>query len=334
MLFTTLLLAAELLFGASPYRGVVVDAKTNQPVPAASVRLIIDGGRYEGTQGQTTDARGRFQLNVASPTVHLRVSSVGYAPADLTRPLLTGDALDTIRLTAQVQSLAEVTVRPQREVTLQPFSKPQEKADRGLYLIPSVDLALELPPLSEGKSGTLSQVRLQFRQSKLSMHQGGFTFRLLARPDTTALTADEKKQLGPKGKELLPTPITVTAAQIAAAPKGLLTLDLAAYNLAMPENGLFVVLTGFGVTPDQQYVSITSAKGTSALLVTGTDPKNPSTYEVTKLEEYPQLAVAITPDRSITWSRGSNGKGWRLRRPETGTEKVGNAMIGVVVLAD
>ena len=34
------------------------------------------------------------------PTIHLRLSSPGYAPADLTRPLLSGGELDTPRLTA------------------------------------------------------------------------------------------------------------------------------------------------------------------------------------------------------------------------------------------
>ena len=104
MLFTTLLLVVELLC-ASPYRGVVVDARTQQPVPAAAVLLVIDAGRYEGTQGQATDPQGRFQFDVESPLVHLRVSSPGYAPAELTRPLLSGGELDTIRLTARAQEL-------------------------------------------------------------------------------------------------------------------------------------------------------------------------------------------------------------------------------------
>jgi hypothetical protein len=96
-----------------------------------------------------------------------------------------------------------------------------------------------------------------------------------------------------------------------------------------------VVLEGVGVSPSHQYVSITQpTKGHSALLVTGTDPKDPKTYEVTKLEEYPQLAIAESNDPSITWSRGSNGKGWRLRRPNGSGSKVGNAMIAVVVIPD
>lgn len=323
MILATLLFCS-LLSRETPYQGVVVNAKTRQPVPAATVQLLGVNG------GVVTDVAGRFTLaSVSGSSLHLRVSSLGYAPTELTRPLPAA-AADTILLNPTTEALPDVTVRPRQELTLQPFSK-LPKVSTGYYLIPSAEFALELPPLAEGRTGMLSQVRLQFRPGRFSVHQGGLRMRLLARPDTTKASALN----GPSGKDLLPAPITLSAVQIAAAANGAVSLDLSKYNLAMPATGLFVVLEGIGLSPEHQYVSITQpSKGHSALLVTGTDPKDPKTYEVTKLEEYPQLAIAESADPSITWSRGSNGKGWRLRKPNGGGTKVGNAMIAVVVMPD
>ena len=329
MTIATLLLSTSLL-SSPPYRGVVIDAQTHQPVVGATVQHVKEHSDESGAAFDATDVGGRILLTgTVGTTVHLRVSSLGYATADLTRPLRESGA-DTIRLEPASQSLSDVTVRPGQVLTLMAFRKTPKSAT-GAFMIPSVEMALELPPLPGGKTGTLNQVRLQFRPTKYSVHQGGLRVRLLARPDTSRATAAN----GPSGIDLLAAPILITAAQAAAAPGGLYTLDLVGQNVTMPANGLYVLLEGYGVTDNQQYVSLTMpSKSHSALLITGTNPQDPKTFEVTKLDEYPQLALGETNDPSITWSRGSNGKGWRLRRPNYGGKKVGNAMIDVLVQAD
>ncbi|MGI4733668.1 MAG: hypothetical protein ACRYG7_00655 [Janthinobacterium lividum] len=101
----------------------------------------------------------------------------------------------------------------------------------------------------------------------------------------------------------------------------------------MPATGLYVLLEGSGSSPQQQYISLTQpSKGQAASVVTGSDPKDPATYEVHQLADYPELAIAETTDPAATWSRGSNGKGWHLHQLTDG--KVGNALVAVVVVPD
>ena len=172
----------------------------------------------------------------------------------------------------------------------------------------------------------LSQVRIQLLPSKHATAAGVLRVRLLARLASGATALE-----GPAGPDLLPQPLSISTSQLASAPNGLLLLDLLPYHLPMPATGLCVLLEGVGSFPQQQYVSLTQPdKGQAATVVTGSDPKDPATYEVHKLADYPELAVAETPDPAVTWSRGSNGKGWRLYQPTDG--KVANAIVAVVVV--
>ena len=138
MLLTTLLLSCWLPL-SSAYQGSVVDAKTRQPIPAATVQLL------KGSGGQVTGAAERFTLaGLVDPTIHLRMSSLGYAPVEMTRFLQVGP--DTIRLTAVAQALPSVEVRPRQVETLQPFVKTP-RILKGYYLLPSSDFAAALPPV-------------------------------------------------------------------------------------------------------------------------------------------------------------------------------------------
>ena len=83
-------------------RGVVLDHKTGQPVPYASVSYPSQG------VGTVADGQGRFGLPRAA-TGAVQVSSVGYATASVT-PGPGGAAL-TVRLVRAAYELADVQVR-------------------------------------------------------------------------------------------------------------------------------------------------------------------------------------------------------------------------------
>jgi erythromycin esterase-like protein len=85
--------------GAAQVRGVVLDRKTGQPVPYASVSMPAQG------VGTVADGQGRFGLRARPGT--LTVSSVGYAEATITAT----DAPLTVRLQPAAYELQSVEVR-------------------------------------------------------------------------------------------------------------------------------------------------------------------------------------------------------------------------------
>ncbi|MGY3091376.1 erythromycin esterase-like protein [Hymenobacter sp. UYAg731] len=80
-------------------RGVVLDRKTGQPVPYASVSVSAQG------VGTVADGQGRFVLRASGP---VQVSSVGYASATVAA---TTDELLTVRLAPAAYELKDVQVR-------------------------------------------------------------------------------------------------------------------------------------------------------------------------------------------------------------------------------
>lgn len=310
------LLSSPLLPPPGPppvYRAIIIDGVTRQALPAVTVQEVAQGKTY------VTDAAGKVAVATAGSSVHLHLTCLGYQPVKLTRPL-TGLPLDTVRLQPATTELADVVVRPRRDITLSPFGRSPH-ASTGYYMIPSVQVAVHLPGLPQGGTGQVSQLKLQLQPT--AIRTGGLRVQLLSVPaDSTA---------GPTGTPLLPAPILVSAVQLASAPKGLLTLDVSSHNVELPAAGVFVVLEGLGSEPDQQFISITS--GPRPLLVTGSDPKDPKTYQVGRLDDYSQLAAAESADQARTWLLGSNGRGWRLRQGKPG-KPAKNVLVTAVVSAD
>ncbi|MGI4833110.1 MAG: erythromycin esterase family protein [Janthinobacterium lividum] len=87
--------------GVRLVRGVVLDRRTRQPVPYASVALP---GLEQGT---VADGQGRFGLALPGPTP-LRVTSLGYAPAEARSP--AGNEELTVLLAPAAYALDEVRV--------------------------------------------------------------------------------------------------------------------------------------------------------------------------------------------------------------------------------
>jgi hypothetical protein len=320
-MFTNSLLAVFLGLAAAPatktptYRAVVIDATTRQPLASVTVQDITGGTTC------VTNQAGQFGLPLtANGVMTFHLSSLGYAPADFSR--VAGNAFDTLRLAPTTEALPGVVVRPGRQLTLTPFAG-RPHIGSSYYMIPSVQVAVHLPGLSAGQSGRINQLQLQLKPTQIRAGALRVTLRAPGADNT------------PTGVELLPAPLEVPTAQLVAAPKGLLTLDLSSYNLDLPVSGVFVLVEGMGVTSDQQYVSISNpGNGHSPLLVTGADPKDPHTYQVTRLDDYPILAAAETQDIARTWTLGSNGRGWRLYQNKDGKTRNKNSIISLIVMAN
>ncbi|WP_139926478.1 hypothetical protein [Hymenobacter sp. DG01] len=231
--------------------------------------------------------------------------------------LLTA-APDTLK-PIPMQSLAEVTVRPGQTVTVTPFGA-KVKPLRTYSLVAGTNIAVHLPASTHG---TISQIQVQLKPT--DVRAGRLRVQLLAAPVGEVPTV-------PESATMLPAPIMVSAQQMKAAPKGLLTLDVSAHDLAMPAGGVFVVVEGLGSETAPNYVAITvPSKGSgSPLVVTGgTDG-----YETSHLNEWAELELASSEAEPRTWIKGTNGKGWILRKPKEDPKKVMNSRIAVVMVAD
>ncbi|AII51480.1 erythromycin esterase family protein [Hymenobacter sp. APR13] len=90
---------------AFPLSGAVLDRKTGQPVPFATVAVPA---RSAGT---VTDAQGRFRLDARRGEL-VQISSIGYEPATLTATAGTAAA---VRLTPAAFALADVRVSAQSQ---------------------------------------------------------------------------------------------------------------------------------------------------------------------------------------------------------------------------
>ncbi len=84
------------------FKGNVIDAKDNVPLPFVNVRIKGQ------TAGTLTDMEGRFSLRLKSPSDTLIVSMVGYETVQL-KPK---GANITIKLNQKANDLAEVRIRP------------------------------------------------------------------------------------------------------------------------------------------------------------------------------------------------------------------------------
>jgi len=107
--------------GVRTVRGVVLDRRTRQPVPYASVALPGLG------QGTVADGQGRFGLALPGPTP-LRITSLGYAPAEARSP--AGNEELTVLLAPAAYALDEVRAVGTRPPT------PEEILQRVIKRIP------------------------------------------------------------------------------------------------------------------------------------------------------------------------------------------------------
>ncbi|AMJ65244.1 TonB-dependent receptor domain-containing protein [Hymenobacter sp. PAMC 26628] len=114
--------------GSGSVTGTVLDSLTRQPVPFASVVLLLPAPSEKAAAGQSADEQGRFALTkVKAGSYRLRISFVGYGVRTQAVTVADGPlALGPIRLPATAQRLGEAVV-----VTQKPLM--EVKPDRLVY---------------------------------------------------------------------------------------------------------------------------------------------------------------------------------------------------------
>jgi len=107
---TTLFIWLAGVAGAAPFRGVVVDKTTQQPLVGAT--LIVEGT----TKGTTTDTEGRFALELAAGSHRIVVSYISYLTQQLDIRVSEGMAETLVALEPDNQVLASVTVTARKNL--------------------------------------------------------------------------------------------------------------------------------------------------------------------------------------------------------------------------
>jgi hypothetical protein len=114
--------------GSGSLTGTVLDSLTRQPVPFASVVLLLPAPSEKVAAGQSADEQGRFELTkLKAGSYRLRISFVGYGVR--TQLVTVTDsrlALAPISLPATAQKLGEAVVVAQRPLM-------EVKPDRLVY---------------------------------------------------------------------------------------------------------------------------------------------------------------------------------------------------------
>ncbi|MCW5909514.1 MAG: TonB-dependent receptor [Cyclobacteriaceae bacterium] len=132
-IFLTAVIACATLTGFAQNNGriigVVMDAKTNQPVEFATVALTdADGKTVNGT---IADAKGKFTIEkIANGTYTVTISFIGYETITKSDLVLDGRRaevnLGTVKISEEATQLGEVVIEAQKDLV-------EERVDRTIY---------------------------------------------------------------------------------------------------------------------------------------------------------------------------------------------------------
>lgn len=283
--------------GGDEYRAVVVNGRTGQPL--INVR-VLDVQRQRSL---VTDEHGRFVL--PGPVAHFRLQCLGFAGVEATRKALGSGRTDTLRLSPESVALDEVQVRPAAVVVLSSLGSQVGKRS-GVMLIPGSQFGVFFRPAAGAPSAVLQQISVRMQTGHCLA--GRLQVRVVAPAPGSTST--------PGGRDLLPTPAMYTAAELAALPDHVLTVDVSAAGLRMPAAGLFVVIEGLPTLAGELYVDDQVAGGKLTkhgfpTIITAADPHNPAIFHETPAFDFPAIATAVSTTHTETVSRRNN-KPWAL----------------------
>lgn len=287
------LLLSLLFVSTGPYSAVVVDATTNQPIEAVSVR-DPDAGIVT-----TTAAQGTFTF--ANTPKRVALSRLGYATLTLTLNPGSGRS-DTLRLLPQSYVLDEVAVHTPHPLTL---SSGQEGEQAGQYLLPGQSMGILLgrpDKLAPDQPCVITQVRLYLQDKP---HEGRVRVRLTTLEPATA----NGTQAHPGSQDLLPVPFVLTTEQLAKAPKKELVIDLSAYNLLLPPAGLCLVLDILPTDPADEVSGISrdDKHGTVVHLAL----RNGQSRDLSS-KDFPNFTVRLHAGEN-TWRRSTGRPTWTAK---------------------
>ena len=150
--------------GTSALEGFVRDAETGEPLPGVNVAARA-GEEVAG--GTATDADGRFRIEGLAPGAYVvRVTSVGYAPAEKRVRLGASTRAVRFRLEQRAQELSEIVVRGTRAQATTPATVQRLSAAEIVQQDPSTvaDVA-RLLPAAHVATNSRGQTILYFRNS-------------------------------------------------------------------------------------------------------------------------------------------------------------------------
>ncbi|SNR73831.1 DUF5686 and carboxypeptidase-like regulatory domain-containing protein [Lutibacter flavus] len=117
-----------LSFSQNQIQGIVLDSKTNKPLPFASV---VTNTNF----GSLSDVDGKFSIQTKNPFNNITISYIGYKSASV--PIDIKDRFITIKLTASVESLNEVLITAKENPALRIIrntikNKPRNNIEKSL----------------------------------------------------------------------------------------------------------------------------------------------------------------------------------------------------------
>ena len=308
----------SILPAAAQYQAVVVNATTSRLLAGVSITDL------QTQAASATDLRGRFSL--AGPTAHFRLHSLGFADLEATRPALLPGQFDTLRLLPDAILLSEVSVRPSKPVVLSSIGTKTGKP-RGTMLVPGAQFGILFQPAASMLPAVVQHITVRFWPGHSTT--GRIRVRLV--------TPERHSLMTPSAHDLVPIAATYTAAELAALPNHLLTIDLSAYSIRLPATGFFVLIEGLATIAGEVYVTdkLVSSKGKlDHVVVTASDPQNPATFRETPSSDYP--AVSWTPSITgvETVTRLGDRKSWTIRHQDRSSSKTDNVDISLTILTD
>lgn len=170
--------------------GRVVESTSGQPVEFATV-MLVDTRDSTQIGGTTTDMNGRFELQSPTPEFYAEISFIGYQTLRVTDFATGGDEIDLglIELSAQGQTLEEVTVRAEKSTTefrldKRVFNVGKDLSSTGasaldvLNNVPSVAVSIEGDIRLRGSGGV--QILVNGKPSVIAAEQGNILGTLTA----------------------------------------------------------------------------------------------------------------------------------------------------------
>lgn len=293
-----------------PYRAVVVDATTSQPLPGVQV---VDVAQQRSL---VTDAAGRFSLS--GPTAHFKLQHLGFSALEATRPAQASGVVDTLRLLPQAYILSDVIVRPTRPLVLTSVQGKGTNKHGGLIL-PSSQFGIYFPAAASDGPVLVQEITLQV--SKVRPTAGRVRIRLVA--------AGAGPTPLPTAHDLLPVAATYSAGELAQLAGQPLTLDVQAYQLRMPAQGLFVLVEGLPTLPTETFIGMENL-GT---VVTAPDPQNPTAVTKTRMNAFPSFEWASSASDVTSYIRHGYNTTWKLRQAAN-VKEADNLNISLVLAAD
>lgn len=214
-----------------------------------------------------------------------------------TAPPVTGP--DTLRSSVR---LAEVKVLPKATVVLSSIGR-KRSTPHGALFIPGYQYAVLLQPEAGSEAAIIETLAVRLRPNKPT--EGRIRIRLVS--------VVPGASPAPGLHDLLPDAPVYTAAQLAALPTPLLTLNLARYELRLPPEGAYVLVEGLTTDPAETCVPMAKDDPTPWQIITATDALNPATHRRTPADKFPAFAFATSRTAVTTVFRHCHHEAWMPR---------------------